>query len=153
MSELGTSILKGLSEALEYAQGKTEGVRAHVFEPPARMDVRALRHRLGMTQKFFATQFGFSVQSVRNWEQGLRRPERAARLLLHLIAHEPEFVARALRAEDTGLNSLKSHLELPESTPSTQVLKEALSELRRRKRELERVEQHLERLQQHGERI
>jgi putative transcriptional regulator len=38
----------------------------------------------------------FSFASVRNWEQGHRRPEGPARVLLKLIEREPAFVLRTL---------------------------------------------------------
>lgn len=56
------------------------------------VDVKSIREGLGMTQQAFAARFGFSVGAVRHWEQGIRRPERAARLLLTLIRDEPEVV-------------------------------------------------------------
>lgn len=65
--------------------------------PPARVDVKALRQRLGLSQAAFASRFGFSLASVRNWEQGHRRPEGPARVLLRLIQREPAFVLRTLR--------------------------------------------------------
>lgn len=59
-------------------------------------DVRNLRRRLGLTQVEFAVRFGFSVETVRNYEQGHRRPRGAARVLLRVIAREPDAVIRAL---------------------------------------------------------
>jgi putative transcriptional regulator len=64
--------------------------------PPARVDVKAIRRRLGLSQAAFAGRFGFSLASVRNWEQGHRRPEGPARVLLRLIQREPAFVLRTL---------------------------------------------------------
>ncbi len=61
------------------------------------VDVRALRKALGMTQKAFSERFGFSLAAVRNWEQHRRLPDRAARVLLSVIADEPERVERIAR--------------------------------------------------------
>lgn len=58
------------------------------------LDVQKLRKRLGLSQVKFAESFGFSVAAVRNWEQSRRVPDRATRLLLQLIAAEPELVKR-----------------------------------------------------------
>jgi putative transcriptional regulator len=52
-----------------------------------------------MTQSKFAATFGFSLSSVRNWEQGKREPEGPARVLLTVIAREPSAVVRALRSQ------------------------------------------------------
>ena len=63
--------------------------------PPAD-DVRAIRQRLGLSQEQFAARFGFSVETIRNYEQGHRRPTGPARVLLRVIAREPDAVTRAL---------------------------------------------------------
>ena len=43
--------------------------------------VRALRMRSSLTQAQFAARLGLPVETIRNWEQGRRRPERSARVL------------------------------------------------------------------------
>lgn len=64
-----------------------------------RIDVAALRERLGMSQQRFAWQYGFNARALQEWEQGRRKPNRTALILLAVIAHEPEAVQRALMAE------------------------------------------------------
>ena len=59
-------------------------------------DVRTLRQRYGLTQPKFAALMGISVATLRNWEQGRRRPEGPARALLKVAAANPEAVAAAL---------------------------------------------------------
>ena len=68
-----------------------------VVPPPAAEDVRAIRRRLGLTQAQFAGRYGFSVETIRNYEQGHRRPAGPARVLLKVIAWEPDAVTRALQ--------------------------------------------------------
>ena len=63
---------------------------------PRAEDIQALRQRTGLTQKQFAARFGFAVETLRNYEQGHRHPTGPARVLLRVIAAEPEAVARAL---------------------------------------------------------
>jgi putative transcriptional regulator len=60
------------------------------------VDVKAIRTRLNLSQDAFAHRFGFSVAAVRDWEQHRRQPEKAARILLLVIANDPEAVNRAL---------------------------------------------------------
>jgi putative transcriptional regulator len=60
--------------------------------------VRALRKRLKMTQEEFATRFHLPLGTVRDWEQGAHRPDRAAQVLLTVIAKDPDAVARALES-------------------------------------------------------
>jgi len=37
--------------------------------------------------------------TVRDWEQGAHRPDKAAQVLLRVIARDPDSVARALESE------------------------------------------------------
>ena len=59
-------------------------------------DVKSIRARLGLSQEQFAARFGFSVETLRNYEQGHRRPTGPASVLLRVIASEPDAVTRAL---------------------------------------------------------
>jgi putative transcriptional regulator len=93
VSKAGESILRGAREALAFARGAREGFVVHV---PENVDVRAIRRRLGLSQRRFAERFGFQLDAVQNWEQGRRRPEGAARAFLRVIEREPEAVERAL---------------------------------------------------------
>ena len=69
-----------------------------VVHPPDHVDVSAIRKKLHMSQERFARRYGFSVWSVRNWEQGRRRPEGPARVLLRVIETDPKAVDKALSA-------------------------------------------------------
>jgi len=59
--------------------------------------VGALRRRMNLTQEEFAERFGLPLGTVRDWEQGAHRPDRAAQVLLRVIAKDPDAVVRALR--------------------------------------------------------
>jgi putative transcriptional regulator len=93
----GESILAGLREAVAWAAGLPVPVRKTTVTVPE-IDVAAVRRRLQLSQAAFAKKFGFSTASVRNWEQGRRRPEGAARLLLAVIDRHPEIVEEVLHA-------------------------------------------------------
>lgn len=67
-----------------------------VVSAPAAENVRAIRRRLGLSQQQFAARYGFSVETLRNYEQGHRRPRGPVRVLLKVIASEPDAVTRAL---------------------------------------------------------
>jgi len=58
--------------------------------------VRALRKKLNLTQEEFASRFHLPIGTVRDWEQGAHRPDKAAQVLLTVIARDPDAVARAL---------------------------------------------------------
>lgn len=88
-------IIAGLGDVLDIVEGRTKPARVHV---PAEVDVRAIRKNLGMTQEAFAQSYGFSLSAVKDWEQGRRRPEAAARVLLKVIEKRPDAVSEALAA-------------------------------------------------------
>jgi putative transcriptional regulator len=89
-------ILRGLNEALAFAEG-TADVSLYKVHIPPEIDVRAIRGRLGLTQQQFAVRFGFSVNTLRHWEQGRRVPEGPTRAYLLVIDREPKAVEKALR--------------------------------------------------------
>ena len=68
-----------------------------IYPPPSPDQVRALRARLGLTQEQFARRFGFTLDTVQQYEQGRRRPSGPASTLLRVIEADPEAVVRALR--------------------------------------------------------
>ena len=97
MRKIADSIRRGLQEAVAYSKGEADkkAYRVHV---PERIDVKAIRTNLGMTQGEFASQFGFSVNTLRHWEQGSRRPEGPTRAYLLVIERAPKAVQKALQA-------------------------------------------------------
>lgn len=96
MSKVASSIRRGLEQAVQYAKGRAskKAYRVHV---PVRVDVREIRTGLGLTQQAFAARFGFSINTLRHWEQGKRVPEGPTRAYLLVIARAPEAVQKALR--------------------------------------------------------
>jgi len=60
-------------------------------------EIAAIRAQLGISQADFAARFGLSVDSLRQWEQGRRIPEGAAKTLLAIIAVDPVLVSELVR--------------------------------------------------------
>lgn len=87
-------IAEGLTEAVAIARGEAEPAGIHV---PSEIDVKALRHRLKLSQSGFADAFGFSLVQIRDWEQGRSRPLGALRAYLTIIAKSPDSVRELLR--------------------------------------------------------
>lgn len=88
-------IMQGIKEAGAYLDGSADKSRYRVHVPE-KIDVRKIRRRRSLSQEAFAQKYGFALSAVRDWEQGRRRPERSARILLKLVDKEPEAVSRAL---------------------------------------------------------
>ena len=94
-TEFFSSIRQGLSEAIEFAQGRPGKAVVHEFNP---VDIKVLRERLAMSQPEFAAAFGISVATLRHWERGDRKPRGPALVLLNIVAKEPAIVLKALAA-------------------------------------------------------
>jgi len=91
-------IMKGLSEALEHAEGKLE-LRSNEGDiiPPkdyAPDEIKLIRTELGMTQVRFASVFGVSPKTVEAWEAGRNTPEGPARRLLAMVQSDPQLPER-----------------------------------------------------------
>jgi putative transcriptional regulator len=89
MNNTFSSIKQGLEEAVEYAQGNNSGVRIHYPSDP---DVKAIRNRIGMNQNEFASTIGISLQTLKYWEKGKRRPKGPSLVLLSIIEKAPNTV-------------------------------------------------------------
>ena len=91
----GKRIIKGMKEALAISKGELPDGSYRVYIPED-IDVKAIRENMGLSQASFANKFGLSVYSLRNWEQGKRQPDPAARAYLKVIEKAPEIVIRVL---------------------------------------------------------
>ena len=92
----GKKIIASLREARAFARGEPTGARVTTTMVPV-IDVKAVREKLGMSQREFALRLGFPLGTLRGWELGRRMPVGAARVLLAVIAHAPKAVMRALK--------------------------------------------------------
>jgi putative transcriptional regulator len=95
MTAFGDKLIQSLQEAVVYAKGDVDpaNYRVHTVS----VDVKEIRKKLKMTQKNFAMEFGFSLDTVRHWEQKRRTPEGPAKAYLLVISQKPEAVKEALR--------------------------------------------------------
>ena len=57
---------------------------------------RRVRKRLGLSQAEFSQRIDVSLETIRNWEQGKRRPTGAAKALLKVLDKAPEAALAAL---------------------------------------------------------
>ncbi len=57
---------------------------------------KRLRDRLGLTQEEFAARYRIPVGTLRDWEQGRKRPDAPARAYLAVIDRDPHAVANLL---------------------------------------------------------
>ena len=87
------AVLDGTTEtdlALQQQQDDAEAMRDMA------QYARRVRKRLGLTQVEFARRIDVPHETIRNWEQGKRRPTGAARTLLRVLDKAPETALRVL---------------------------------------------------------
>ncbi len=90
--ELFDELLQSVREGGEILRGKRRPSRSLRIEEP---DIRKLRVRYGLSQAKFAALMGISLATLRNWEQGRRKPEGSARVLIRIVDRYPEVVLDA----------------------------------------------------------
>lgn len=93
MSTFGRDLIDSAQEAQAFAEGHLGTARV---VDVTLIDVAAIRRRLGLSQDKFARRFGLVPSTVRDWEQGRRRPDRTAVALLKVIDFAPETVELAI---------------------------------------------------------
>jgi putative transcriptional regulator len=97
--EMFDELLESVREGGEILRGECAPSRSLHFEEP---DVRGLRERHGLSQPRFAAMMGISVGTLRNWEQGRRRPEGSARILLKVVEKHPDAVFDVVASGERG---------------------------------------------------
>ncbi|MEN3237928.1 helix-turn-helix domain-containing protein [Methylobacterium ajmalii] len=92
-------LTRSLEQAAAHARGETvPGLHVHVHVP-REVDVAAIRKATDLSQDVFARRIGVAVGTLRNWEQGRRKPEGPARVLLALLERNPRLVEETLGAQ------------------------------------------------------
>ena len=89
-------LLDAMREVGEIAEGKAPPAAVHQIPVLPEVDVRAVRAATGLSRMEFARRFALDPRALQDWEQGRRRPDRAARAYLTVISHRPEIVEEAL---------------------------------------------------------
>lgn len=93
---LGQALEEGLAEALAWKRGEI-ALDGRDVDPMSPERIKRIRRAAARSGAAFEARFGIPAATVHNWEQGRRRPDPAARLLLKLIEADPEAVAAAAR--------------------------------------------------------
>jgi DNA-binding transcriptional regulator YiaG len=84
----------------QFARALPAAVRRRLIEGhiESGADIAALRRFIGLTQAQFSAAMGISVATLRNWEQGRRRPDGPAVALLRIAARHPRIILENVRA-------------------------------------------------------
>jgi putative transcriptional regulator len=91
--EMFNELLESVKQAGEIRSGKSKPSGYTVIEDP---DVSAIREKYNMTQQEFSSLLGISVGTLRNWEQGRRKPQGPAKVLLKIAEKRPKAILESL---------------------------------------------------------
>ncbi|HEY3170434.1 MAG TPA: helix-turn-helix domain-containing protein [Thermoanaerobaculia bacterium] len=87
--ELFEELSQSVREGGAILRGRRQPSRLFRVKEP---NVKSVRRQYRLSQSKFAALMGISPATLRNWEQGRRKPERSARILLMVVAKHPEAV-------------------------------------------------------------
>lgn len=91
--EMFNELLESIEQAGEIKKGQAKASRTFKIEEP---DVVSIREKYGMTQQEFSSLLGISVGTLRNWEQGRRKPQGPAKVLLRIAQKRPKAILESL---------------------------------------------------------
>jgi putative transcriptional regulator len=89
-------LVEAMREAAAIAEGRIKAARVTAFKPSIALEIRKIRLATGLSRAEFARRYALDVRALQDWEQGRRRPDRAARAYLTVIARRPKAVEEAL---------------------------------------------------------
>jgi putative transcriptional regulator len=92
--ELFSQLVASVKEGSAILRGERPAARQFTMDAP---DIKHIRAGYHLTQTQFAAILGISVRTLRNWEQGRRRPEGPAKVLLQVAAKHPEALLDTLQ--------------------------------------------------------
>ena len=87
--ELFEELKESIKQGGKILKGKRKPGREFNFDNP---DPKQIREILGLSQTKFAKLLGISIATLQNWEQGRRKPEGPAKVLLNVAAKYPDAV-------------------------------------------------------------
>ena len=87
-------LVTSIEQAGRIKKGELPASRRFEFSPP---DIKKIRKKLNKSQSEFAFMIGVSLSTLQNWEQGRRKPDGPARVLLQIASKNPAAVIDALR--------------------------------------------------------
>jgi putative transcriptional regulator len=81
--EIAKKLLASVKQAGKIRRGEMRASRVFHVMP---RDVRSIRKKLGLSQSEFTLMIGVSLSTLQNWEQGRRRPDGPAQVVLRVAA-------------------------------------------------------------------
>ncbi len=100
MKSLGQELIESIEEAVTNPKSVTTVRRG--------VDVKKVRQSLDMTQKGFADTFGFGLETIRKWEQGVNSPDKSVVSYLLCIQKAPNVISKLLQPKIKLKKDLRS---------------------------------------------
>ncbi|MBF0109300.1 MAG: transcriptional regulator [Magnetococcales bacterium] len=101
-------LISGLDGVENFLSSGNKPDDLKVVNVPDTVDVKMIRMSQNLNQAEFANRYGFPLGTVKNWEQGRRKPEGTARILLRIIKHHPEVIFDVLNREENNSKVLST---------------------------------------------
>ena len=102
---LFNELLESVREGGSILRGEKSPSRVFSIE---KADVQRIRANYRLSQNEFATLLGISLGTLQNWEQGRRKPQGAARVLLQVAAKYPKAVWDVVQPKNMKLANKRS---------------------------------------------
>jgi len=95
-NELFKELKESINQGGKILHGKSKPSREFNFNNP---DPKQIRAQLGLSQSKFANLLGISTSTLQNWEQGRRKPDGPAKILLNVAAKYPDAVLNTVYSQ------------------------------------------------------
>jgi len=93
----GQAVIASLKEIRAWQRGELSLKVTEMPDPMPSVRVKAIRRKIAKSVRIFSERFGLPANTVRQWEQGARRPDAASALLLEVIDLDPAVVETAAK--------------------------------------------------------
>lgn len=87
------NLLTSIKQAGKIRRGEISPGRIFKYDEE---NIKAIRAKLHKSQTEFAALLGVSVSTIQNWEQGRRKPDGSARILLRIASKNPEILEQVI---------------------------------------------------------
>ena len=92
--EMFGELVESMKQAVAISRKEMKPSRLFAYSS---INVREIREKTKKSQVDFARMIGLKVGTLRNWEQGRRKPNGTALTLLKVVAADPEYVESVLQ--------------------------------------------------------
>ena len=92
--EMFGELVESIKQAVAISRKEMKPSRLFAYSS---INVREIREKTKKSQVDFARMIGVKVGTLRNWEQGRRKPNGTALTLLKVVAADPEYVESVLQ--------------------------------------------------------